>query len=127
MGHEGHTLAMKIVEEVDEVVVHRAERCRCCGRLFGELEPEHLLYRRQVFDIPEPKLEITEHQVVGKRSLCRSVLSMAQRGLCSNTVLCATTRKLHQNTFTQLCNLLKGKKNISYRYLNSYKNFIHYL
>lgn len=64
-GHAGHTLEMRGVGEVDSVVVHRAERCSCCGRLFGELEAEHVLYRRQVFDIPVPKLEIMEHQVVG--------------------------------------------------------------
>jgi transposase len=62
-GHLGHTLEMK--SEVSEVKVHKASNCSCCGREFGDLDVHHVLYARQVFDLPVPQLEIREHQVVG--------------------------------------------------------------
>jgi transposase len=58
-GHEGNTLRM--VEKPDKVVVHRVKRCRRCGRLLrkkGVLGYE----RRQVFEIPPLKVEVTEHR-----------------------------------------------------------------
>ncbi len=63
-GHEGHTLKLKPAEEVTSIVYHRASHCSCCGRLFVDSDPSHVLYRRQVFDIPMPRLEVTEHRVV---------------------------------------------------------------
>lgn len=62
-GHVGYTLEMQA--EVSEVRVHKASNCSCCGREFGESDVCHILYRRQVFDMPVPQLEVLEHQVVG--------------------------------------------------------------
>jgi hypothetical protein len=58
-GHEGNTLRM--VENPDNVVVHRVERCRRCGR---SLRAKSVLKygRRQVFEIPPLKVEVTEHR-----------------------------------------------------------------
>ena len=58
-GHPGHTLRM--VEKPDRIVPHRVERCSGCGRSLAGQEPDRV-ERRQVHDLPEPKLEVTEHQ-----------------------------------------------------------------
>jgi transposase len=58
-GHKGTTLQM--VENPDIIEVHKVERCGRCGQsLKGK---EILGYdRRQVFDLPPIKVEVTEHQ-----------------------------------------------------------------
>ena len=55
-GHEGSTLRM--VENPDKVVVHRVACCRRCGR---SLRKKGVLGydRRQVFEIPPFKVEVT--------------------------------------------------------------------
>jgi transposase len=69
-GHPGHTLRM--VEKPDRVVPHRVERCSGCGRSLTGREPDRVECR-QVFDLPEPKLEITEHQAEVKTCPCGCV------------------------------------------------------
>ena len=57
-GHPGHTLEM--VDHPDKIELHRMTRCRCCGAFLpGAAES---VDRRQVFDIPPLKLEVTEHR-----------------------------------------------------------------
>jgi len=65
-GHQGDTL--KRVEKPDHVIQHLPDRCRCCGRVFSASEAR-IEQSRQVFDLPEPKLEVTEHQI-GVVSCC---------------------------------------------------------
>lgn len=60
-GHKGRTLRQ--VEKPDRVRVHLPERCAVCGREIAVTEPHQVVSRRQVFDIPEPKLEVTEHRL----------------------------------------------------------------
>ena len=69
-GHPGHTLRM--VEKPDRIVPHRVERCSGCGRSLAGQEPERV-ERRQVFDLPEPRLEVTEHQAEVKTCPCGCV------------------------------------------------------
>jgi len=69
-GHPGHTLRM--VEKPDRIVPHRVERCSGCGRALDRQEPDRV-ERRQVHDLPEPKLEITEHQAEVKTCPCGCV------------------------------------------------------
>jgi transposase len=69
-GHPGHTLRM--VETPDRIVPHRVERCSGCGRSLAGQEPDRL-ERRQVFDLPEPKLEVTEHRAEVKTCPCGCV------------------------------------------------------
>ena len=69
-GHPGHTLRM--VEKPDRIVPHRVERCSGCGRSLAGQEPERV-ERRQVHDLPEPKLEVTEHQAEVKTCPCGCV------------------------------------------------------
>jgi transposase len=69
-GHPGHTLRM--VETPDRVVPHGIERCAGCGRSLAGQAPERV-ERRQVFDLPEPRLEVTEHRSEVKTCPCGCV------------------------------------------------------
>ncbi len=51
------------VEEPDRVMVHLPKRCRVCGREITANEPYEVVSRRQVFDLPQPRLEVTEHRL----------------------------------------------------------------
>ena len=66
-GHPGQTLRM--VAKPDRTVRHPVERCSGCGRSLEKQAPDRV-ERRQVFDLPEPKLEVTEHQVEVKTCAC---------------------------------------------------------
>lgn len=66
-GHAGRTLRM--VEKPDYTVSHPVQQCAGCGRSLAEQQPDRV-ERRQVFDWPEPKLEITEHQAEVKTCAC---------------------------------------------------------
>lgn len=58
-GHVGHTL--ELVEEPDHIEVHVADQCTVCGATLEDVGAEDY-QRRQVFDIPPVKIEVTEHQ-----------------------------------------------------------------
>ena len=58
-GHTGHTL--KAVTTPDQVQVHRVRRCRHCQANLEEVEVQGC-EKRQVFDVPPVKIEVTEHQ-----------------------------------------------------------------
>lgn len=60
-GHDGGTL--KMVETADIVVEYQASICAGCGKAHFQ-EPLTVRGRRQVFDIPAPKVEVTEHRVL---------------------------------------------------------------
>ncbi len=67
---------MQKVSIPDKVIVHQAEQCKVCGRKFLLEEVSELVCTRQVFDIPEPKFQVSEHQVRGIR--CCGVLQVGQ-------------------------------------------------
>jgi transposase len=58
-GHEGHTLTQ--VEQPDQIVYHALERCPHCECSLAEVRLSEL-EKRQVFDVPPLRLEVTEHQ-----------------------------------------------------------------
>lgn len=66
-GHPGQTLRMR--EKPDHIVPHSVNQCECCGRSLAEEVPDRV-ERRQVFDIPEPKVEVTEHRGEVKTCAC---------------------------------------------------------
>lgn len=68
--HPGHTLHR--VETPDRIVRHRVERCSGCARSLAGQDPDRV-ERRQVHDLPEPKLEVTEHQAEVKTCPCGRV------------------------------------------------------
>jgi transposase len=62
-GHPGHTLEM--VDHPDKVQVHKVTHCRDCGVSLADRAAESV-ERRQVYDTPPFKLEVTEHQAERK-------------------------------------------------------------
>ena len=66
-GHKGDTL--KMVAVPDHVERHAVETCPHCQTDLSALEPTGY-DKRQVFDIPPVRLEVTEHQVEIKQCPC---------------------------------------------------------
>lgn len=60
-GHKGKTLTM--VGTPDAVIVHHAPSCTCCCKVFSATDVLAIAQKRQVFDIPLPRMEVTEHQL----------------------------------------------------------------
>lgn len=66
VGHTGYTL--KAVAKPDQVEVHQVEVCEHCRRSLKRVTT--LRYeKRQVFDVPKVKMEVTEHQAEIKACL----------------------------------------------------------
>jgi transposase len=61
VGHKGKTLRQ--VEKPDKVQVHLPEHCVVCGRAISADETHAVVSKRQVFDLPDPKLEVSEHRL----------------------------------------------------------------
>ncbi|MHC1776403.1 MAG: DUF6444 domain-containing protein [Lentimicrobium sp.] len=58
-GHSGNTLRQS--QTPDQMVTCKPDRCKC-GYAFSEQEME-LSGKQQVFDLPQPKLEVTEYHI----------------------------------------------------------------
>jgi transposase len=63
LGHKGETLALK--ENPDHIEQHYPETCTC-GADLSAIPAEPHPEKRQVFDIPQPVVEVTEHQIYSK-------------------------------------------------------------
>jgi transposase len=66
-GEPGFTLRQ--VPDPDEVVVHRPRRCAGCGDALADAAVTSV-ERRQVFDLPDVRLRVTEHRVEHRRCWC---------------------------------------------------------
>ncbi len=60
-GHKGKTL--KMVDKADDFVMHHIPCCPCCSKVFSPADVVEVVQKRQVFDIPAPRMEVTEHQL----------------------------------------------------------------
>lgn len=69
-GHPGKTLEM--VSTPDLLIIHQATHCPDCGQLLNG--PGALLSRRQVFDLPTPRLHVVEHQLYQHQCPCGAVV-----------------------------------------------------
>lgn len=69
-GHPGKTLLF--VEQPDLIYTHQPTQCQQCGLpLQG---PGQIVARRQVFDLPQPRLLVEEHQVLARQCACGCVV-----------------------------------------------------
>jgi transposase len=59
-GHQGR--ALQQVEQPDEVITHRVERCETCQQELGAIVGQ-LRKRRQIHELPELRLRVIEHRV----------------------------------------------------------------
>lgn len=67
MGHKGHTL--EHTEHPTFIIRYTVDACERCGETLPKQEHVRLI-KRQIFDIPEPKIEVTEHQAEVKICAC---------------------------------------------------------
>jgi transposase len=75
-GSPGSTLAL--IARPDRVVEHRPDRCAnaACGADLVDAM-EYARQRRQVFELPQPRMTVTEHQMVAVACGCGQVTSAA--------------------------------------------------
>lgn len=66
VGHTGHTLQM--VESPDLIHTHRATHCHQCGLTLDGIG--RVVGKRQVFDLPLPRLWVEEHQLIAHQCAC---------------------------------------------------------
>lgn len=66
-GHQGKTLEQ--VDKPDHTVTHSPTACEGCGYSLQDVEGASV-EKRQVFDLPDPKIEITEHRIEAKICPC---------------------------------------------------------
>jgi transposase len=70
-GHPGKTLLF--AEQPDVIYTHQSTQCHQCGLpLRGQGQ---VVARRQVFDLPQPRLLVEEHQVVAHQCACGCMLT----------------------------------------------------
>jgi transposase len=67
MGHTGQGLSQR--EKPDLIVTHAPTSCHGCGHDLQDVQGQ-CAEKRQVFDVPQPKVEVTEHRVEEKRCPC---------------------------------------------------------
>ena len=59
-GHPGQTLQME--SEADEIVEHKLTHCPITGKRLNDEDIIGMI-RRQVFELPQPRLKVTEHRI----------------------------------------------------------------
>lgn len=78
-GHPGHTL--HAVDNPDTVIVHPITVCSCCSASLID-EPCQGYEHRQVFDLPQPRLYVTEHRA--EQKCCPSCHSLQRADFPKN-------------------------------------------
>jgi transposase len=74
LGHKGHTL--KMVENPDTLITHTITTCSQCSASLAGIPCEGY-ERRQIFDLPEPRLLVAEHRAEKRRCPHCSTLQQA--------------------------------------------------
>jgi transposase len=85
-GHPGMTLQQVAVP--DQTRLHEPEQCVACGASLAEVAGQFDPERRQVFDLPPLKLEVTEHRVMRKEC---AVCGHRNRGTFPAGVACGAS------------------------------------
>jgi transposase len=67
-GHVGKTL--ESVEKADSLVLHHPTTCRHCAMAFPADTSSDVYLRRQVFDVPKPRIIVTEHRAFTRVCTC---------------------------------------------------------
>ena len=67
-GHEGHRRELLPIEQVDEIIEHKPERCAGCGNQLQGSDPTP--YRHQVTELPPIEPYVTEHQIHSLKCAC---------------------------------------------------------
>lgn len=76
-GQKGHIgKGLSPVSNPDEIVTHMPSNCTGCGSDLGNVVGT-CVEQRQVFDIPQPKVSVTEHRVEEKKCPCCGVVARA--------------------------------------------------
>lgn len=76
-GQQGHVgKGLMQVSNPDEIVTHTPDSCAGCGSNLNNVSGT-IAERRQVFDIPQPKINITEHRVEEKKCSCCGLCTRA--------------------------------------------------
>jgi len=74
-GHPGSTLRQ--VAQPDEVIIHAPEACTDCGAAIHSIKPQTII-RRQVFDICDGCVKVTEHRAETRRCSACGIASKAK-------------------------------------------------
>jgi transposase len=75
-GHEKHERALIPSEQCQQVVAHKPQQCRRCGRKLAGSDPAPL--RHQVWELPEIRPLVTEHQLHRLACPCCGVTTCGQ-------------------------------------------------
>lgn len=105
-GHKGHFL--KMVEKADEIIVHSPFSCSCCGAKFDENNFVEIVDKRQVFDMPTPRLIVTEHQIVVHQCSCGN----KENGIFPEGIKSKTQYGVNIQTY---CHILSNECRLSYQ------------
>ncbi len=74
-GHPGTTLRQ--VAQPDHIIIHEPDVCEQCGASLAQSQPQKIV-RRQVFDIADGRIKVTEHRAKARRcSECGATTSSA--------------------------------------------------
>jgi transposase/regulator of replication initiation timing len=74
-GHKGTTLELS--EKPDTIIRHKVSKCKHCGKSLKRTKPKKL-ERRQIYDIPEPRIQVEEHISEVKECPCCGKISKGE-------------------------------------------------
>jgi transposase len=97
LGHDGQTLKMS--SQIDDTVIHKPSVCKECGTSLVH-QVFTLCEKRQVFEIPEPKLIVTQHE----QYRCQCTCGCQNWGIFPSSVNAPIQYGNNARTFASLLN-----------------------